>query len=291
MPTLKEYNVKLLRLRSTRKMTKTMKMISASKLRKAQDIHRSAGAYAEAFIDILSTLGIDADQADTFPLLTPRAHVRDIHVVLFTSDRGLCGGFNNNLSRRLQRWVTERVAEGRTVTVSFCGRRGHMALRDLLTVGEVYEHISAHPSFQNACHIGRDVRGDFAHQRCDEVYLAFNRFFSVLSQRPVIEKLLPLDYESLLENRNVRGPIQQILEPSLGELLSSIVPRVINLKVYFALLSTLVGEHAARMTAMDNATRNADKMIDQITLRRNRARQSEITTELIEIVAGAEALK
>ncbi len=290
MPSLKEYNVKLARLRSTRKMTRTMKLVSVNKLRRAQEAEKRAGHCTAKMLEIVARLA-SAGMANDHPLLMPRRTVRSRIVVVFTSDRGLCGGFNNNLLRTVYSWMEEEKRGGRHVEVNCCGRRGHAFFRTRHPVDRYYEDVASRPEFTHALRIGREVQGAFTVGRIDEVYLAYNRSVNALTQAPVIERLLPLNPAELMREAPVAEQQDCIFEPNRVELLSSLLPRVANLKIYAALLGSAAGEHSARMRAMDQATTNADSLIESLTLRRNRARQAQITTELTEIVAGAEALK
>jgi F-type H+-transporting ATPase subunit gamma len=289
MPTLKEYDVKLTRLRSTRKMTKTMQLVSANKLRRAQEAQKNAGIYAERFNGILTRLAAAADPG-SHPLLRAHRQVRNILVVVFTSDRGLCGGFNNNLIRKAASWCRQ-AAPTRHVEVSCSGRRGFAFFRNRADIRRYYEEAAARPVFAHARQIGADVQTAFLTGGADEVHLAYNAFKGVMSQTPVIERLLPLDPAALPAGTAPSDPERWLYEPVRPALLQALLPRLVNLRIFLAMLNTAAGEHGARMTAMDHATTNADSLIERLTLLRNRARQAHITTELIEIVAGAEALK
>ena len=289
MPTVKEYNVKLARLRSTRKMTKTMKMVSANKLRKAQEARRNVDLYQHQLDAIIAhvTAGVDAD-AHAF--LRKRGPVRRALVLLFTSDKGLCGGFNNNVNKSVLRWMSAEGSTLERLEMSFCGRRGFQFFQSRTNVRQHYEGVTHRPRYADACRIGHEIQGAFLHGRFDAVYLAYNVAVSALTQRPVIERLLPIAHDSLPSP--AAGIAEDwILEPGRDALLQTLLPRLVNRHIYVALLHNAIGEHGARMTAMDNATNNAASLIDSITLLRNRARQSAITTELTEIVGGAEALK
>ena len=295
MPTLKEYNVKLARLRNTRKMTKTMKLVSVNKLRRAQDAERRVGRFAESVYEIMERVartGVAREHA----LLIPRKEVRSVLVLTITSDRGLCGGFNNTLIKTVAQWIAGQEAERKTVLVSCCGRRGHTFFKSRATLERYYEEAGSHPEFQQARRIGHELQGAFLGGRVDEVYLAYNAAKGMLSQTAVLERVLPIDPSSLAV-RGLTGAAAGmegeccLLDPSREELLGALLPRLVCLKVYAALLSSAAGEHSARMRAMDQASTNADNLIKTFTLQRNRARQAQITTELTEIVGGAEALK
>jgi len=290
MLTLKEYNVKLARLKSTRKMTKTMKMVSANKLKKAQKAQKDASTFEEKLNEIVSRLGVEVSAQD-HPLLNPKSSPQKALVVVFASDKGLCGGFNSNLNRKTTEWLTQNAERFKHVEMSFSGRRGFTFFKNRYTVKKHYEGVATKPHFTDAATIGRDIQTAFFAGQCDEVYVAYNQYCGVLSFKPVIEKLIPMDAAFFHANPEKTEQGMWIYEPARHELLMTTIPRLINLKIYSILVGTSAGEHGARMSAMDNATRNADDLIEHFTLLRNRARQSKITTELGEIVGGAEALK
>jgi F-type H+-transporting ATPase subunit gamma len=288
MPTAKEYNQKLAQLRNTRKMTKTMKMVSANKLRKAQEAQRGARRFAERVGALLAHLV--AEGGDVHPLAEPREAVREVLLLLVTSDKGLCGGFNNNLARRVAAWIAEQEQAGRHVSLSFHGRRGWLYFRRRPRVQKYYEGASALPSFRHARRIALDLQATYLSERYDEVHLAYNAFVSPMTQTPRIERYLPLDLTRLGPTAGAKTA-PPLYAPDRAAVAGALAPRWANLRLHDAMLESAAGEHGARMTAMDNSTSNADSLIESYTLRRNRARQAAITRELTEIVAGAEALK
>ena len=289
MPTLKEFNVKLTRLRSTRKLTKTMKLVSVNKLRRAQEAEKRVAPIASKLCGILGRLESSA-VAGEHPLVTPRKKVKHLLLLVITSDRGLCGGFNNNLIKAVTAWTREQEAAQRSVVMSFCGRRGYAFFKSRATVDRFYEDVSGRPDFGHAHRVAKGLQAAFTGHRVDEVWLAYNAAQGTMSQKPLIEKIVPLDGKALAGCTGVKPSGSWMMEPSPEEVLNALLPRIVNLKVYTALLSSQVGEHGARMKAMEQASSNADSLIRKITLQRNRARQAAITTELTEIVAGAEAL-
>ncbi|MEI8138400.1 MAG: ATP synthase F1 subunit gamma [bacterium] len=290
MPTLKEFNVKLTRLRSTRKMTKTMKLVSVNKLRRAQDAEKRVSLISSRMFGILGRMGPSV-VAGEHPLVISRKSVKKILVLLITSDRGLCGGFNNNLVKMINPWMRQQEEKGRSVLISFCGRRGYASMKNHVAVERYYEDVMVKPDFTHAHRIARELQAAFVRGRVDEVYLAYNSLQGAMSTQPVVEKIMPMDAAALTQGVGDVKSGGWMLEPSSEEVLKALLPRVISLSVYIAMLSSSVGEHSARMKAMEQASSNADNLIRQITLQRNRARQAAITTELTEIVAGAEALK
>lgn len=288
MLSVKDFNVKLGSLRNTRKLTKTMKMVSATKLRRAMEAVKYTEDYAEPLRRIVARVAC-GDDALTNPLMCSRMPVRQTLVVMLTSEKGLCGGFNNNLFRVLHPWLEERAAKGQTTAVSLYGRRGCMMYRNRVTVRQSYQLFGARPEYADAWRLALDVQNDFVSDCVQEVYLAYNRFGSAMSQKPTIERLLPFACDTQLAPDATR--VDLLVEPDIETLLTTILPQMIGLRIFLALLHSAAGEHGSRMTAMDAATTNADKLIKETTLLRNRARQAAITRELAEIISGSEALK
>jgi F-type H+-transporting ATPase subunit gamma len=290
MLTVKEYNVKLARLKSTRKMTKTMKMVSANKLRKAQKAQKDVSTFEQKLNSIVDRIGVEVSIED-HPMLNPKRTISKALIVVFTSDKGLCGGFNSNLNRKTVEWLSQNASRFTHIEMSFSGRRGFLFFKNRFTVRKHYEGVATKPQFADAHRIGSDLQTAFLSGQFDEIYVAYNQFAGALTHKPVVEKLMPMD--TTLFTASSKQPEQGmwIYEPARHELLLTTIPKLINLKIYSILIGSLAGEQGARMTAMDNATRNADELIDHFTLLRNRARQSKITKELSEIVGGAEALK
>lgn len=290
MPTLKEFNVKLTRLRSTRKLTKTMKLVSVNKLRRAQEAEKRVGLIASRLSGVLCRMGGDVLTGE-HTLVTPRKDVKKVMVLVITSDRGLCGGFNNNLVKTTAAWMRDQEAAGRSVLVGCCGRRGYAYFKNRVNVDRNYEDVMGRPDYSHAHRMARGLQAAFTGGRVDEVYLAYNATQGTMAQKPLIERLAPLDLVEFACGQKGSAAGNWMLAPSAEEVLNALLPRIVSLKVYAAILNSAAGEHSARMKAMEQASSNADNLIRQITLERNRARQAQITTELTEIVAGAEALK
>lgn len=288
MPSIKEYNDKLVSLKNMTKMTKTMKMVSASKLRRAQETQRNSSEFAHKLNEFISRLAASVD-TNLHPLLMPREEEKNVLLLVLTSDRGLCGGFNNGIIRRVTTWLEENRGKYEQIGLSCCGRRGHAHFKSRELVEAYYKDATAKVEFHQARKIGEQVAEQFVSGEYDAVYMIYNEFKSALSQTPKVHKLLPFDSTEFLEGGE---QIHQdyIFEPEKKLLLEYLLPRTLYFTIYYALLENAAGEHGARMTAMDNATNNAISLTEQYTLLRNRARQAAITTELIEIVAGAEAL-
>jgi len=289
MPSLKEYKTKLNSLKNTEKMTRTMKLVSASKLRQVQHAQANAKLYAHELTQLIARLAASVESA-SHPLFSPRSEVKNVLVVLIESDRGLCGGFNNNLNKQVLFWMKANKSKYQKIDLSFCGKRGFMFFKNRGHVRRHYENVTAKPDFLNASKIAEDLSNAFLNHDCDEIYLAYNHYNSPLSQTPMIEELLPIESINLLKGEKPLSS-DYIFEPEKDELLKFLIPRYFYFRIYYALLENSVGEHGARMTAMDKASQNTADLIDLYTLLRNRARQAAITKELIEIVSGAEALK
>ena len=295
---IKEFNKKIVSLKNTRKMTKTMKMVSASKFKKAHKAQVSAEVYAQKLTELMSRLSNSGPT--NHPLLKSKKAVTKCLIVLFTSDKGLCGGFNNNLIRKTRHWITENPYQYTSIGMSFCGRRGYMSFRRTAKINKFYENITMKPAFEDALAVATDITNSFSKNEYDEIYLAYNRFDGPLAQTPVIEKILPLDASAFIKTdvRHEVTPVKDApksqdytYEPEEKDILYFMIPKFLNFKIFFTFLENAAGEHGARMSAMDKASSNTADLIDRYTLLRNRARQAAITTELIEIISGAEALK
>ena len=286
MPSLKEYNVKIASLKNTAKVTKTMNMVSSAKFRKAQDAQNNSRLYADQLKGVIGRLA-GAAGSDTHPLMEAR-EAKKVLVVAFASDKGLCAGFNNNLIKFVKKWLANEGKAYEAVDFITTSKRATNGLKALGDIIKKVEDVAASPNFAIAKEIGELAQEKFIGGDYDEVYLVYNVFESALSQKPTLEKVLPMTAEQSEEGGQ---EIDYIYEPSRTDLLSYLLPKTVNFSFFSAFLESAAGEHAARMAAMDSATTNANKLIDENTTLRNRARQAQITTELTEIVAGAESLK
>lgn len=266
-----------------------MKLVSMSKLIRAQDMQRRAKAYAEHLTDLISRLTATKNVL-THPLCSkPTKNKNKALILLITADRGLCGGFNNTLIRGVNEWLKENASKFEKVDFSYCGRRGYMQLKSKFPEKNYYPNVTAKPDFISAGKIGAELSELFLKGEYTEIYVAYNRFISALSQKPLITKILPIESKPLFMPV-AKMPSDYIFEPNADELISFLIPKYLYFSIYFALLENSAGEHGARMTAMESATKNTEDLIGKITMIRNRARQADITAELIEIIAGAEAL-
>ena len=289
MINIRAFNKKIASLKNTGKMTKTMKMVAASKFKRAHQARTNAEDYAHKLAELMKR--VSGLGPMDHPLLKTKKVVTKCLIVLFTSDKGLCGAFNNNLIRKTHHWISDNAYKYTTVAMDFCGRRGYVSFRRTAKIHKYYQNITLKPAFEDALELANDITDSFIKDEYEEIYIAYNRFNGPLSQVPVIEKILPLDASVLTGNDVKLQKTYYAYEPKENKIFSFLVPKFLNFKIFFTLLENAAGEHGARMSAMDKASQNAEDLIDRYTLLRNRARQAAITTELIEIISGAEALK
>jgi F-type H+-transporting ATPase subunit gamma len=275
-------------VKSTQQITKAMKMVSAAKLRRAQDAITAARPYARKMREVVTSVAAAAG-ADAHPLLTSREAKR-LALLVVTSDRGLCGSFNSGLTRAAWRFLNEHRAEYEEISLFVVGRKGRDFFRRReIPIRKEYIGVLGSVSRVHAETIANDLIAGFLGGEFDEVRIAFNEFRSAISQVVRFESLFPIVLET---EGGAGGPdIDYIYEPARAEILANLLPKYVETQVFRILLESVAGEHGARMTAMDSATNNSVEMISRLTLQMNRARQATITTELTEIVSGAEALK
>ncbi len=296
MATLKDVELKIKGVKKTKQITKAMNMVAASRLRGSQSNMEGFRPYAEKFADVLGSLAEKAgDEAS--PLLVSREEVNNIHVVLLTSDRGLCGGFNSNLIAQASQLLEQKAADDVAFSFTNFGKKGRDWCRkeSLKIEGEHIGVVGATVSFNVASTAGRSLVDGFLSGKYDEVYIVSAEFISMSRQLPVVQQILPIpaitESEADTDDENAPYQAEHICEPSPDELLNDLLPRNVYVQLFSALLETSTSEHAARMMAMDNATNACNDMIESLTLMYNKARQSAITAELMDIVGGAEALK
>jgi F-type H+-transporting ATPase subunit gamma len=296
MATLKDVKTKINAVKKTKQITKAMNMVAASRLRGAQGRMEAFRPYARKFAEVLGSLSEKAGE-EASPLLMPRDEVKKVHVILCASDRGLCGGFNSNLNQRAKAFVAAQ--KDRNVDVSFTafGKKGRdWCRKNKLTIADEYLGVVGGKfEFNVASNAGLKLIRAFLNEEYDEVYVIYSEFRGMARQIPTLEKLLPIppieSEEGAEQDENAPYLAEHITEPSADELLGEMLPRNVYVQIFSALLETSTSEHAARMTAMDNATKACDDMIDNLTMVYNKARQAAITGELMDIVGGAEALK
>lgn len=284
MPNLKDLRKRIGSVRSTQQITKAMKMVAAARLRRAQESAERARPYAAKLTEMFAAVVAGLSEEE-HPLLARRPENR-VDLIVLTSDRGLCGGYNANLLRQGELFMRERAEQ--QLQLMLVGRKGldHYRRRRVTPLFERTGVMNS-PVVEVARALAERVTARFAEDETDAVYLLYSRFQSAIAQIPSVVKLLPVD----VPTEQATAGVEYIFEPPRTELLGTLLPRYVETRLLQALLESIASEFGARMTAMDNATRNASEMIDRLTLSMNRARQTQITTELMEIVSGAEALK
>ena len=293
MPNLKELKNRISSVKSTRKITSAMKMVAASKLRRAQELAESSRVYADSLSFILSSLaGNTKNSADLPEILTGRENSKISLIIINSSDRGLCGGFNSNLFRNAKKWISDQHGQGKSVKIMTVGKKASSFYKktDLDIVASFEDLNSNDRQLQVSEEIKNKILELFDNNEIDEVSILFNKFVSAISQEPTYQSLIPLSNEETSEDESEVNNAVFEFEPDKNELLEYLVPRNFLTQIYRSVLESSASEHAARMTSMDNATRNAGDMIDRLTLTYNRTRQAFITKELIEIISGAEAV-
>jgi len=294
VPNLKDIQRRIGTIKKTQQITRAMRMVSAAKLRRAQETSGRARPYAEQMRATLTEV-VRGLTEDSHPLFEVRENVRKIEVIVISSDRGLCGGFNSNVNKFAEALIARREAEGCEVSIITAGRRVREFFKRRRS-DQLREHYPQQGwvGYAQAADIGKTVSGRFEAGEVDEVILVFNEFVSAMTQTPNEIRLLPFSADSIGEGEGEGEGDEESLpheiEPSPEKLLAVLVPKAVEVEVYQALLENQTGEHAARMAAMESATRNTEELVETLTLQFNRARQAAITRELVEIVSGAEAL-
>jgi len=305
MPSLKDYRDRITSVKSTRKITSAMKMVAASKLKRAQGQAEASQPYATAMAEMMARVAANVTIGPNSPRLLIGTGDDQRHLlVVVTADRGLCGGFNANLTRTVRQEVKRLEADGKQVKLLCVGRKG----RDILKrdFADYFVHVFTGVTgknkidFADADQVAQMILDQFDSGAFDVCTLAYNEFKNVLVQRPALQQLIPFkvpqtgtanDNAAKDEVEKTDGPLSPYrFEPEEELILAQLLPKNLGVQIYRALLDSAAGEQAARMTAMDNSTRNAGEMINKLTLEYNRARQAQITKELIEIISGAEAV-
>ena len=294
MPSLKAFRNRIASVKATRKITRAMQMVAASKLKRAQDAAQAARPYAERMAAVIASLAGAMEANPSAPkLLTGTGSDQVQLVIVATADRGLCGGFNTNIVRRARILIDGFVRDGKDVKIFCVGRKGRDQLRrlysryiiDTIEMGHV-KRIG----FSDAAMIGRRVLELYAEGTFDAATICYAKFKSVISQEPIAQRLIPAAVEAAPgAAKHAAGTVYEY-EPDEAEILAALLPRNVSVQIFRALLENAASEQGARMSAMDSATRNAGEVIDRLTLQYNRTRQAMITKELIEIISGAEAL-
>jgi F-type H+-transporting ATPase subunit gamma len=292
MPSLKDLKSRIASVKSTRKITKAMQMVAAAKLRRAQDAAESARPYTERFNAVMAGLSQAAEGSPSAPKLLAGTGSDQTHLlVVMTAERGLCGGFNANIAKLARVQAKKLVAEGKTVKILTVGKKGRDSLRRELGdhfVGHIDMSEVKRMSYPDAQRVAKDVLNRFDADEFDIATIFFSRFENIVSQHPTAQQIIPAKFEAVAD-ANAASTLYDY-EPSEEAILADLLPRGVATQIFAALLENAASEQGARMSAMDNATRNAGDMIDDLTIEYNRSRQAKITNELIEIISGAEAL-
>ncbi|MDT7042911.1 ATP synthase F1 subunit gamma [Candidatus Nitronereus thalassa] len=293
MASLQDLRRKISSVKNTQKITKAMKMVAAAKLKRAQDRIMSARPYAHKLRGVVANLGEHASRT-SHPLLHKRTGNKT-ELLVITSDRGLCGAFNTNILRRAVEFLHERSKAGEQVSVSVVGRKSvDFFRRRTWTIRQEWPGVFDRLTYEHALDIGQNIIQQYNEGTFDQLYVVYNEFKSVMQQRVLVEKFLPIEAleDESSEQPAAEGPKGSYLyEPDEHELLEVLLPKHFEVQTFRVLLESAAAEQAARMTAMDGATRNAGELIKKVTLFYNKTRQAAITKELMDIVGGAEALK
>ena len=297
MPSLKDLRNRIASVRATQKITKAMQMVAAAKLRRAQESAEAARPYAERMGAVLANLSAALEGRDDAPKLMVGTGRDEVHLLIVaTAERGLCGGFNSSIARLARDHAQRLIADGKTVKILCIGKKGHDALKRQFgkQIFKVVDHKGVRQiAFANAQDVARIVLDMFEAGEFDVCTLFYSKFQSVISQVPTAQRLIPatiLAAAGALAGAGGGAAAAYDYEPDETEILDELLPRNIAIQIFRALLENAASEQGARMSAMDNATRNAGEMIDKLTITYNRSRQAMITKELIEIISGAEAL-
>ncbi|MFC6489740.1 F0F1 ATP synthase subunit gamma [Nitratireductor sp. GCM10026969] len=290
MPSLKDLRNRIASVKSTQKITKAMQMVAAARLRRAQDAAEAARPYAERMDDVLANVAGSVSGSDAPPLMAGTGK-EDTHLLIVcTAERGLCGGFNSQIARLAREHVRKLLADGKQVKILCVGKKGYDILRreySQLIIDRIDLREVKQIGFGNANEIAKRVIGLFQEGGFDVCTLFYSQFKSVISQIPTAQQIIPA---AVPESQSADTGAHYEYEPDAASILADLIPRNIAVQIFRALLENAAGEMGARMTAMDNATRNAGEMIDKLSITYNRQRQAQITKELIEIISGAEAL-
>ena len=297
MATLRDIQRRILSVKKTAQITKAMQMVAAARLRKMQEALDNTRPYAEKMDQVVQQL-VKASGENVNPLMEERPGPRKLEMVIVSTDRGLCGGLNTNLFRQAQAFVRENQKQYESIGLNLIGQKAndYFKRREIPTRSSESYLLSGKPQFDVVRPVARALTRSFLAGDVDEVGVYFTQFQSVMTQRPEYRTLLPLqqaseEEDAASEAADATGPSDYLYEPSQEIILEKLLPRYIEVQLYWIFLEAQTSEFAARMTAMDSATSNAKEMVDRLTLVYNRARQAAITTELMDIVNGAEALQ
>ena len=289
MPSLKDIKKRIGSVKNTQQITKAMKMVAAAKLRRAQEAAVYARPYAEKLQSVMSNLAA-REEGNGHALLNQRGTGRAL-VVLMTADRGLCGGFNANPSKEAERFIRNNELGFDDIDLMIIGRKGRDFLKSRVgdNITKVHENITTDATYKTAQLIGVEIVDAYSEEKYDAVYVIYNAFQSAIVQVVTVEQVLPIQPKGTEEVQE--GTVDYLYEPDRTEVLSQLLPKMVEVQIFRALLESNASEQGARMSSMDSASRNASDMISKLTLQYNRARQAAITKELMEIISGAESIK
>lgn len=288
MATLKDINRRITAVKSTKQITKAMKMVAASKLKRAQNRMIEMRPYADKMSAVLSSLA--GSNEELHPLLVQRPR-QTVEILVMTSDRGLCSAFNTNIMKATERLIAEKKGENINVSLSVIGKKARDYFRRRnVEMRNAWIDLSGKLAYSDVQTIGKDLIDNYTDEAIDEVYIVYNKFVTVMNQEVTVSKIMPMEPPVEAEEAD-ESSMSFIYEPSQQEILNQLLPKNVEVQIYRALLESQASEEAARMTAMENATKAADDMISSLTLKYNKARQASITAELMDIVGGVEALK
>jgi len=291
MATLRDIKRKIDAVKKTQQITRAMNMVAASKLRTTQQQLDQFVPYATQLTEIMNRVAAGVEP-EGFPLLMAHEEVVKVELISLTADRGLCGAFNTNLIAAADKFIQGKEQEGLELSLTQLGRKGRDYFRRRKRPLRVFhEGMLNKPNYADASALGQEVIDLFLSHEVDEVYVCYAEFINIVTQRPVIKKLLPIAPETMEEEGQEQELLEYIFEPSREGVLNDLLPNYINLQLLEVFFQTAVSEHAARMAAMDNAVKNCKEMVRDLTLVYNKARQAAITAELMDIVGGVEALK
>lgn len=294
MPSLKDIRKRINSVKNTRQITRAMKMVAAAKLRRAQEAILMTRPYAYRIYSIL--LSLSKKEGMNHPLLAVRAE-KKVRLIVLAGDRGLCGAFNANIFKEALRFIKQKESEGVEVSVDCVGRKAYDFIKRRRPVATYHEGLLSGPTYQRVSKVAEAVLGSFLKEESDAIYLVYNEFKSAIQQKVTVERLVPIATEApagvvgIVRSSEGDRYKDTLFEPSREAILENLVPRHFKMQFFRSVLESVASEHGSRMSAMENATKNASEMIDKLTLDYNKARQASITKELMEIVGGVEAMR
>ena len=294
MPNLKDIKKRIRSVDSTRQITRAMKMVAAAKLRRSQEAILHARPYSYRIYAVL--LSLAKREGVSHPLLNERPE-KNIRLIIMAGDRGFCGSFNTNIFKEARNFLKKKESESVRVVVDCIGKKSADFFKNKIEIRHYHEGLLGSATFNKVGKIAEEALHDFLKEDLDAIYLIYNEFKSAIQQKVVVERLIPVSLElpsgvaGILRIGEADRFKKYLFEPSMDEILNEMVPKHFKTQLFRAVLESMASEHGARMSAMENATKNASEMIDKLTLQYNKARQAGITKELMEIVSGAEAMK